>query len=240
MLNRNIKTSFRVAKYIARSGIWSRREAEQIIVEGRVSVDGEIITSPALNVSMESEILVDGKKISFQMDSEIYLYHKPKGLIVSRNDELERATVFDELPLFLKRFISVGRLDKESSGILLLTNNGEISRFLELPKNKINRKYHVVVNGRLSDKNIKNIKKGLKIGAFFYKPIKIKIIKSSNKISIYEMLLFEGKNREIRNIMNFFRLKVLDLKRIAFGPYELGKLKISNYIKGDIDLIKFD
>jgi len=239
MINPNIKKSLRIAKFIAKSGICSRREAERKINEGKVSVDGQIISSPALNVFLNSIVIVDGKRIEVDNDTFIFLYHKPKGLIVSKNDEKQRMTIFDDLPETFKGLFSVGRLDKDSSGLLLLTNNGDLSRHLELPKNNFQRKYQIVVNGKLSENQLNMIKKGLRIGGFFYKPIKIFPKKTNKKISIYELFLSEGKNREIRKIIRYFKLSVLDLQRTDYGPFSIGKLKPSQYIQGDLDLIKF-
>ena len=221
MNNTNINATLRIAKFIANSGYCSRRDAEELIFQGKVSVDGEIIYTPALNVSYNSQVLVDGQKILFNTKNEIYLYHKPKGLIVSKNDEKQRTTIFDDLPNHLQGFFSVGRLDKDSSGLLLLTNNGDISRFLELPKNNINRKYHVVINGRLSGDQLNLIRKGLRIRNFFYKPIKIYTKKSKKNISIYECSLTEGKNREIRRVFKFFNYNVLELFRTNYGPFSI-------------------
>jgi 23S rRNA pseudouridine2605 synthase len=239
MINTNIKKSLRIAKFIAKSGICSRREAERKINEGKVSVDGQIISSPALNVFLNSIVIVDGKRIEVDNDTFIFLYHKPKGLIVSKNDEKQRMTIFDDLPETFKGLFSVGRLDKDSSGLLLLTNNGDLSRHLELPKNNFQRKYQIVINGKLSENQLNMIKKGLRIGEFFYKPIKIFPKKTNKKISIYELFLSEGKNREIRKIIRYFKLSVLDLQRTDYGPFSIGKLKPSQYIQGDLDLIKF-
>ena len=239
MNNTNINATLRIAKFIANSGYCSRRDAEELIFQGKVSVDGEIIYTPALNVSYNSQVLVDGQKILFNTKNEIYLYHKPKGLIVSKNDEKQRTTIFDDLPNHLQGFFSVGRLDKDSSGLLLLTNNGDISRFLELPKNNINRKYQVVINGRLSGDQLNLIRKGLRIRNFFYKPIKIYTKKSKKNISIYECSLTEGKNREIRRVFKFFNYNVLELFRTNYGPFSIGNLKPSQYIRADISLLDF-
>jgi len=240
MVNPNIKKNIRIAKFIAKSGLCSRREAERKIFEGKVSVNGETIDSPALNISLDSIVTVDGNRIEFNNDTVIFLYHKPKGLIVSKNDEKQRLTIFDDLPENFKGLFSVGRLDKESSGLLLLTNNGDLSRHLELPRNNFHRKYQIVINGKLSEDQIKMIKKGVRIGNFFYKPIKIFPKKTNKKISVYELFLSEGKNREIRKIIKYFKLNVLDLLRTDYGPYSIGKLKPSEYIQGNLDLIDFN
>tara|TARA_Y100000996_G_C22512859_1_gene639162 strand:+ start:440 stop:1174 length:735 start_codon:yes stop_codon:yes gene_type:complete len=239
MNNTNINDTVRIAKFIANSGYCSRRDAEELIFQGKVSVNGEIIYTPAFKVPYNSEVLVDGEKIFFNSNNEIYLYHKPKGLIVSKNDEKQRTTIFDQLPNNLQGFFSVGRLDKDSSGLLLLTNNGDISRFLELPKNNIPRKYQVVINGKLAGDQLMLIRKGLRIRNFYYKPMKIYTKKSKKNISIYECSITEGKNREIRKVFKYFNLNVLDLFRTNYGPYSIGNLKPSEYIKSDISLLDF-
>ena len=184
MSNNNIHKKIRIAKFIAKSGLCSRRDAERKIFNGNVSVDGKIINSPALNVSTKSIVLVDGNVIKYTNETEIFLYHKPKGLIVSKNDEKNRTTIFDDLPLPLRGMFSVGRLDKDSSGLLLLTNNGDLSRFLELPKNKFQRTYQVVVNGKLTEDQLNKIKKGLRVGDFLYRSIKIYPQKHVRKANI--------------------------------------------------------
>ena len=239
MLNLNTNKKIRIAKFIAKSGLCSRRDAEIKVLNGEVSVDGELITSPALNVSNQSVVIVDGERILYQDVTELYLYYKPKGLLVTKKDEKQRMTIFDDLPKSFNGLFSVGRLDKDSSGLLLLTNNGDLSRFLELPRNKIQRKYQVVINGKLSEVQLKLINNGLRIGDFYYKPIKIFPKKSNKKLSVYELYLSEGKNREIRNIIKYFKFSVLDLHRTNYGPYSLGKLKPSQYMTADLDLLDF-
>jgi len=239
MINSSNKFEMRIAQFIARSGYSSRRDAEKMIKEKRVEVNGNIIESPALNVNQSDVVKIDNKIIEKFSSALIYLYHKPKGLIVSKKDEKNRPTVFSNLPKNLRSFFSVGRLDKNSSGILLLTNDGTISRFLELPTNKIVRKYLVQVDKELSDENLKSIRQGLLLDGFKYKPIKI--LKSINrKKAVYTMDLSEGKNREIRNIMRYFKVNVIDLLRTSYGPYSLGKLKPSEYILGNINLLDFN
>ena len=239
MINSNNKYVMRIAQYISRSGYSSRRDAEKIIKEKRVEVNGNIIESPALNVNQNDVVKIDNKIIEKFSSSVIYLYHKPKGLIVTKKDEKNRPTVFSNLPKNMRSLFSVGRLDKNSSGILLLTNDGMISRFLELPSNKIVRKYLVQVDNELSDENLKSIRQGLLIDGFNYKPIKILKYFDRKKV-FYTMNLSEGKNREIRNIMFYFRIKVIDLLRTSYGPYSLEELKPSEFIQGNIKLLNIN
>tara|TARA_B110000263_G_scaffold110521_1_gene96599 strand:+ start:4342 stop:5061 length:720 start_codon:yes stop_codon:yes gene_type:complete len=239
MVNSNNNYEMRIAKFIARSGFSSRRDAEKIIIQKRVQVNGNFILSPALNVTQNDEVKIDGKIIEKFSSSIIYLYHKPKGLIVSKKDEKNRPTVFSNLPKNMRSYFSVGRLDKNSSGLLLLTNDGTLSRFLELPINKISRKYLVQVDKELSIENLKSIRRGLLLNGFKFKPIEISKSSSRQKAS-YSMSLVEGKNREIRNIMAYFKINVIDLVRTSYGPYSLGKLKSSEYSQGDINLMNFN
>ena len=239
MNNPSINDTVRIAKFIGNSGYCSRRDAEELIFQGKVSVDGEIIYTPAFKVSYNSEVLVDGEKIFFNSNNEIYLYYKPKGLIVSKKDEMQRNTIFDELPNSLQGFFSVGRLDKDSSGLLLLTNNGDISRFLELPKNNISRKYQVVINGKLTGEQLMLLRKGLRIRNFYYKPMNIFTKKSKKNVSIYECSITEGKNREIRKVFKYFNFNVLDLFRTNYGPFSIGNLKPNEYVKANINLLNF-
>jgi 23S rRNA pseudouridine2605 synthase len=239
MVNSNNNYEMRIAKFIARSGFSSRRDAEKIIIQKRVQVNGNFILSPALNVTQNDEVKIDGKIIEKFSSSIIYLYHKPKGLIVSKKDEKNRPTVFSNLPKNMRSYFSVGRLDKNSSGLLLLTNDGTLSRFLELPINKISRKYLVQVDKELSIENLKSIRRGLLLNGFKFKPIEISKSSSRQKAS-YSMRLVEGKNREIRNIMAYFKINVIDLVRTSYGPYSLGKLKSSEYSQGDINLMNFN
>ena len=239
MVNSNNKYEMRIAQLIARSGFSSRRDAEKIIIQKRVEVNGNLILSTALNVTQNDVVKIDGKIIENFSSPIIYLYHKPKGLIVSKKDEKNRPTVFSNLPKNMRSYFSVGRLDKNSSGLLLLTNDGTLSRFLELPINKISRKYLVQVDKELSIENLKSIRRGLLLNGFKFKPIEISKSSSRQKAS-YSMSLVEGKNREIRNIMAYFKINVIDLVRTSYGPYSLGKLKSSEYSQGDINLMNFN
>ncbi len=238
MINSNNKTEFRVAKIIARSGYCSRRKAESLIHQKKVKINGELIQSPAINISLEDIVTINGELLPKIMPPEIYLYHKPIGLIVSKDDEKNRRTIFSELPKFLRGMFSVGRLDKNTSGLLLITNDGELSRYLEHPKNSIIRRYLVSINKPIGYENLIKIRKGIKIGNFQYKSIKI-IKKKSNKENIYEMELVEGKNREIRKIFSFLDLKVISLKRVSYGPFNLGNLKQSEYKKTNLAINDF-
>ena len=224
---------------ISRTGFSSRRKAEQLIFQGKVKVGDTIISNPATKINENSEIKINDVLIPKKAPSVIYVYYKPKGLIVTKSDEQSRPTIFENLPNQMRKLISVGRLDKNTSGLLLLTNDGHLARFLELPKNKFERKYEVKIRGKLSRFQVKRIMGGLIINQFKYQPIKIRILSTSSKISILEMSLIEGKNREIRRIMEYFETPVIELKRISYGPYGLNELKPSEFHKANLNYIDY-
>lgn len=215
----------RLAKYIARSGVCSRRAAEELIRQKRVSVNGEIIDTPAFNVNGNEKILIDGEKLPTIDKTRVWIYYKPVGLITSHKDEKERATVFDNLPEGMPRVISVGRLDLNSEGLLLLTNSGELSRKLELPSNGWSRRYRVKVHGRISQEKFKELEKGITIDGITYGSIKVEIDSEQGTNAWLTVTLQEGKNREIRKVMKFLGLDVARLIRVSYGPFQLGSLK---------------
>ena len=216
----------RIAKFIAANGICSRREAETLITRGVVKIDGEVIDSPAINVSDQNIVHVDGKKLEPIPDARLWVYYKPLGLITTHSDPQNRPTIFQALDSKLPRVISVGRLDINSEGILLLTNNGMLSRYFEKPSNKIERVYKVRAYGGSRPINIQN--KTIGIEGINYHPKSIKLIKKGIN-SWYEVILTEGKNREIRKIFEYFGFEVNRLIRIRFGEYSLGTLEPGEY-----------
>ena len=224
---------------ISRTGFSSRRKAEQLIFQGKVKVGDTIISNPATKISENSEIKINDVLIPKKAPLVIYVYYKPKGLIVTKSDEKSRPTIFENLPNQMRNLISVGRLDKNTSGLLLLTNDGHLARFLELPKNKFERKYEVKIRGKLSRFQVKRIMGGLIINQFKYQPIKIRILSTSSKISNLELSLIEGKNREIRRIMEYFETPVIELKRISYGPYGLNEMKPSEFHKANLNYIDY-
>lgn len=220
----------RIAKVMARAGICSRRDAEKIIADGRVSVNGKVIDSPALNVAVEDKILVDRKPLPTQETTRLFLYHKPAGLVTTHKDEQGRETVFENLPEGLPRVISVGRLDLNTEGLLLLTNDGELSRFLELPETGWSRRYRVRVHGKVDPKRLESLKNGITVDGVRYKSIEAVLEtppegeskKGAN--SWITITLREGKNREIRRVMEALGLQVTRLIRTDYGPFSLGKI----------------
>lgn len=217
--------SERIAKFMARAGICSRRKAEEYILQKRVTVNGEIVESPAFNVEGTEKILFDGEKLPTIETTRLWLYYKPEGLVTSHNDDQNRPTVFESLPKSLPRVISVGRLDINSEGLLLLTNNGELSRKLELPSNGWARRYKVRVHGYFDEKEFEPLKEGITYEGVKYGPVKVEVetIKGSN--AWLQITLTEGKNREVRNVMRAVGLHVARLIRLSYGPFQLGSLK---------------
>jgi 23S rRNA pseudouridine2605 synthase len=214
----------RIAKIIARSGFCSRRDAERLIADGRVRVNGERIDSPALNLTNE-EIRIDGKLLARDSSQRVFVYYKPVGLVTSHRDEQGRETVFDNLPAEMPRVISVGRLDKNSEGLLLLTNDGEFARKMELPENEFERVYRVRVYGQLPRDDFRSLLKGIVIENIRYAKIEVEIEKKAVN-SWLRVTLREGKNREIRRVMEHFGLEVSRLIRVQYGEYELGNLDV--------------
>ena len=215
----------RIAKFMARSGVCSRRQAEELIKQGRVTVDGKLIESPAFNVEGTENIRLDGEKLPQIESTRLWIYHKPVGLLTTHKDTQNRPTVFDMLPPEMPRVISVGRLDLNSEGLLLLTNSGELSRKLELPENAWSRRYKVRVHGRIDQAKLKELEKGVTIDGVSYGAVKIELESQSGSNSWLLITLNEGKNREIRKLMKSIGLEVARLIRLSYGPFQLGNLK---------------
>nr|WP_142636723.1 pseudouridine synthase [Ruegeria faecimaris] len=215
----------RIAKVLARAGVASRREAERMIEAGRVVVNGKTIDSPALNVTAKDKITVDGKPVSEPEPSRLWLYHKPPGLVTTTKDEKGRATIFDKLPEDMPRVMSVGRLDLNSEGLLLLTNDGGIKRKLELPATGWLRRYRVRVNGRPKDEDFAPLRKGLVIEGERFQPMDVTLDRQQGANAWLTIGLREGKNREIRRAVEDIGFAVNRLLRVSYGPFQLGKLK---------------
>lgn len=228
MSNEEKNKGERIAKVMARAGLCSRREAERWIADRRVSVNGRILDSAACVVTSKDEILVDKKPLPIKEKTRLFLYHKPAGLVTTNKDEQGRQTIFDKMPKDLPRVMTVGRLDINTEGLLLLTNDGELSRHLELPANSFKRTYRVRVLGNVRQEKLDILKKGIKWDGVKYGPIEAKLDENSNEKSQannwIEITLQEGKNREVRNVMEAINLQVNRLIRISYGPFHLGKL----------------
>lgn len=217
----------RIAKIIARAGICSRREAEKIIESGAVTVSGKRIISPALNVLPGEKICVHGKKLPDVEEKRLWLYYKPTGIVTTHKDESGRKTVFDSLPEGLPRVISVGRLDLNTEGLLLLTNDGGLSRRLELPSNGWKRKYRARIYGLESPGLLKKLAGGITVDGVKYDRIEVVLEnKERQSRNVWAMItLTEGKNREIRKVFEHIGCKVSRLIRISYGPFQLGNLE---------------
>ena len=215
----------RIAKVLARAGIASRRGAEEMIVAGRVCVNGKKIRSPALNVTASDRITVDGQPLAPAAPARLWLYHKPAGLVTTDRDEKGRATIYDNLPDDMPRVMSVGRLDINSEGLLLLTNDGSIKRRLELPSTGWMRRYRVRINGRPSDDTLAPLRKGITIDGEQFQPMQVTLDRQQGANAWLTVGLREGKNREIRRAMDRIGLAVNRLIRISYGPFQLGDLK---------------
>lgn len=218
-------TSERIAKRIARAGLASRRDAERLIADGKVTVNGKTIDSPALNVTDADQITVNGKALPDAAPTRLWRYHKPTGLVTTARDEKGRKTVFDALPAELGRVMSVGRLDLNSEGLLLLTNDGALKRRLELPSTGWMRKYRVRVKGDAEGASLEKLRKGIKVDGETFRPMTVTLDQQRGANAWLTMGLREGKNREIRRAMNAVGLDVNRLIRISYGPFQLLDLK---------------
>ncbi|MCW5750313.1 MAG: rRNA pseudouridine synthase [Alphaproteobacteria bacterium] len=215
----------RIAKVLARAGVCSRRDAEKLVLEGRVSVDGVALASPAFNVRPGQVVSVDGKVLGQAEPTRLWCYHKPRGLVTTHKDPEGRPTVFQQLPKTLPRVISVGRLDFNSEGLLLLTNDGALARRLELPETGWTRRYRVRVHGAPTDEQLARLAKGVTVDGLAYGPIEARLDGLKGANAWLTMALREGKNREIRKVMGHLGFQVSRLIRVAYGPFQLGNLK---------------
>lgn len=215
----------RIAKVIARAGLASRREAEAWIAAGRVSVNGKPITSPALNIGPRDRVTVDGQPLPRKARTRLFLCNKPRGLVTTHSDPEGRPTIFAALPKNLPRLISIGRLDMNTEGLLLLTNDGGLARALELPATGWLRRYRVRALGRVTQETLDGLKKGVTVEGVHYGPIEATLERQLESNCWLAVGIREGKNREVRKVMESIGLKVSRLIRIAFGPFELGPIE---------------
>lgn len=215
----------RIAKVIARSGRASRREAERLIEAGKVTLNGKPVARAALNVIPQDRIEVEGVALSAPEPARLWLYHKPTGLVTTARDEQGRATVFDNLPEDMPRVMTVGRLDLNSEGLLLMTNDGGVKRKLELPATGWLRRYRVRVKGRPEDKTFDPLRKGVVVDGERFQPMTVTLDRQTGANAWVTVALREGKNREIRRAMEAVGLMVNRLIRVSYGPFQLGQLK---------------
>ncbi len=218
------KAGERIAKVLARAGLASRRDAEEMVTSGRVTVNGRIINSPALDVTANDVVAVDGKPLPPRERTRLFLYHKPRGLMTTHDDPEGRPTVFDNLPEGLPRLISIGRLDFNTEGLLLLTNDGGLARTLELPDTGWLRRYRVRAHGEVTQAQLDELKKGVEVEGVKYGPIDATLERDQGANVWLVFAIREGKNREVRNVMAHLGLEVNRLIRVSYGPFQLGEI----------------
>ncbi|MCA6111071.1 pseudouridine synthase [Bradyrhizobium cenepequi] len=219
------KSGERIAKVLARAGLASRRDAEEMVTQGRVTVNGRVINSPALDVTTNDVVLVDGKPLPPRERTRLFMYHKPRGLMTTHDDPEGRPTVFDNLPEGLPRLISIGRLDFNTEGLLLLTNDGGLARVLELPDTGWLRRYRVRAHGEVTQAQLDELKKGVEVDGVKYGSIEAALERDQGSNVWLVFAIREGKNREVRNVMAHLGLEVNRLIRVSYGPFQLGELE---------------
>lgn len=222
------KKSERIAKVIARAGVCSRRDAEKLIAEGRVGLNGKPVNTPAIAIPPDALVTIDGIPIPEPRATRLWRYHKPSGLVTSHRDPAGRPTVFANLPPHLPRVVSVGRLDINSEGLMLLTNDGELARMLELPAQGWVRRYRVRVFGKVSQSNLDRLARGVTIDGTRYGPVTAGLERTKGPYAWANVALKEGKNLEVKRLMEHLGLKVARLIRVSFGPFQLGNLRASD------------
>jgi 23S rRNA pseudouridine2605 synthase len=215
----------RIAKLIAQSGRCSRREAEELIAEGRVMVNGVTIESPATFITDQS-VKIDGKLIGAKQERRLWMLHKPAGLLTTSKDPQGRKTIYDLLPKNMPRVVTIGRLDFNTEGLLLLTTDGAMARYAELPKNKWVRKYRARVFGKIDYERLKRLENGVTVDGVRYGSILVDVDVEKESNSWLTISIEEGKNREIRKVMEFIGLRVNRLIRVSFGTFQLGSLPV--------------
>ncbi|UVO36140.1 pseudouridine synthase [Bradyrhizobium arachidis] len=218
------KEGERIAKALARAGLASRRDAEEMVTQGRVTVNGRVINSPALDITRNDVVLVDGKPLPERERTRLFLYHKPRGLMTTHDDPEGRPTVFDNLPEGLPRLISIGRLDFNTEGLLLLTNDGGLARTLELPDTGWLRRYRVRAHGDITQAQLDQLKDGIEVEGVKYGPIEATLERDQGANVWLVFAIREGKNREVRNVCAHLGLEVNRLIRVSYGPFQLGEV----------------
>ncbi|HXM30544.1 MAG TPA: pseudouridine synthase, partial [Xanthobacteraceae bacterium] len=230
---REKKSGERIAKVVSRAGLASRRDAEEWIVQGRVTVNGRVINSPALDVTANDVITVDGNPLPPRERTRLFMFHKPRGLMTTHADPEGRPTVFDNLPEGLPRLISIGRLDFNTEGLLLLTNDGGLARALELPDTGWLRRYRVRAHGEVTQAQLDELKKGVEVDGVKYGAIDATLERDSGANVWLVFAIREGKNREVRNVLAHLGLEVNRLIRVSYGPFQLGELA-----EGEVEEVK--
>jgi 23S rRNA pseudouridine2605 synthase len=211
----------RIAKLLARAGVASRRDIERMIAEGRIAVAGQVLTTPATLLTDLGDVTVDGKPVAAPTAARLFLFHKPAGCLTTARDPKGRKTIYDVLPAELPRLQPVGRLDMNTEGLLLLTTDGELKRTLELPINAVERRYRVRVYGRIEQATLEGLAEGITVEGVRYGPIIADLERRTGSNAWLVMTLTEGKNREIRRVLEHLGVQVTRLIRVAYGPYSL-------------------
>jgi 23S rRNA pseudouridine2605 synthase len=215
----------RISKMMARAGVCSRRDAEKLIAEGRVALNGEIVREQGTKATTDDLITLDGNPVLEPEPTRLWRFHKPAGLVTTHRDEKGRATVFANLPKNMPRVVSVGRLDVNSEGLLLLTNDGALARQLELPAAGWQRKYRVRLFGKVRQEDLDKLKKGRVVDRVKYAPVTAELERAKGMYAWANVTLTEGKNREVKRLMESLGLKVARLIRVQYGPFHLGHLE---------------
>ncbi|AMK23556.1 MULTISPECIES: pseudouridine synthase [unclassified Sphingobium] len=214
----------RIAKLLARAGIASRREIERMIEEGRVTLNGEAVTTPATLLTSLHGITVDGNPVAAPAPTRLFLFHKPSGLLTTERDPRGRPTIYDKLPADLPRLMPIGRLDMTTEGLLLLTTDGEFKREMELPSTGVPRTYRARAFGEVSQNQLEDLFEGIEIEGIRYGQIEANLERRTGRNQWIEMTLTEGKNREVRRVLEHLGLQVNRLIRTSYGPFHLGEL----------------
>lgn len=230
----------RIAKLLARAGVASRREVERMIAAGRIAIDGKTLDTPATLVKSLHGVTVDGEQVGQPIPAKLYAFHKPAGLLTTENDPKGRPTIYDKLPKGLPRLMPIGRLDLNTEGLLLMTNDGGLKRQMELPSSGVERIYRARAFGEISQEQLEGLIDGITIDGVHYGSIDANLERRTGRNQWIELKLAEGKNREVRRVLEHFGLKVSRLIRTAYGPFYLGDIP-----KGGVeqvrqhDLVKF-
>ncbi len=231
------KSGERIAKLLARAGIASRREIERMIAEGRIALDGKVLDTPATILASLKGITVDGQPVKAAPPPRIFLFHKPPGVLTTERDPKGRKTIYDVLPKGLPRLVPVGRLDLNTEGLLLLTTDGELKRYLELPASGIERAYRARTYGRVTQEQLEELMMGVEIEGVRYGSINANLERRTGANAWIEMKLSEGKNREVRRVLEHLGLQVSRLIRTSYGPFELLDLPVGQVIEADRNLV---
>ncbi|MBN8829203.1 MAG: rRNA pseudouridine synthase, partial [Sphingomonadales bacterium] len=230
----------RIAKLLARAGVASRRDIEKMIAEGRIALNGEIVATPATLLGSLRGVTVDGKPVKEPSPARLFLFHKPAGLLTTAKDPAGRPTIYDRLPADMPRVMPVGRLDLNTEGLLLLTTDGELKRQLELPSTGVERTYRARAFGEVSQDQLEELIEGVEIDGMRYGKIDANLERRTGRNQWVEMTLTEGKNREVRRVLEHLGLKVSRLIRTRYGPFVLGDSQPGELVEvRQVDLIKF-